>query len=340
MLKRFILPAVILGAILFIGTIGYMLIGGSRYTPLDALYMTVITIATIGYSEIIDLSNSPGGRIFTMMIAFTGIGVLAYTMSSLTAFIVEGELTRAFRRRRMENLAQTLKDHYIVCGLGLVGTNIVNELRATHRPCAVVDISPEKADLGRKKQFEVQIEGDATDNETLHKAGIAAAKGLFAVTSDDNMNLVICLTAKHLNPGLRIVSQCNDLKNFDKLKHAGADAVVSPVYIGGLRMASEMVRPTVVTFLDKMLRDSKAGLRVEEMAIPDSLAGKKLGELGLKRFREALLLAVTGKDGWTYNPEDEYHLASGNTLVFMTTVAERLELAKVFEMTENKGAST
>ncbi len=338
MLKRFILPAGILGAILVIGTVGYTIIGGGNYSILDALYMTVITVATIGYSEIIDLSASPGGRVFTMLIAFSGIGVLAYIMSSFTAFIVEGELTRAFRRRRMEHLAQTLKDHYIVCGLGLVGTNIVNELRTTSRPCIVIDISPVKADLREKKQFEVLIEGDATDNEILNKAGIGAAKGLFAVTSDDNMNLVICLTAKQLNPNLRIVSQCNELKNSDKLKHAGADAVVSPVYIGGLRMASEMVRPTVVTFLDKMLRDSKAGLRVEEMPVPDSLASKKLGDLGLKRFREALLLAVTGKDGWTYNPDEEYRLTPGSTLVFMTTVAERIELAKVFEMVENKGA--
>jgi voltage-gated potassium channel len=239
----------------------------------------------------------------------------------------------------MEHLAQSLKDHYIVCGLGLVGTNIVNELRTTRRPCVVIDISAEKADLNEKKQFEVLIEGDATDDDTLNKAGIASARGLFAVTSDDNMNLVICLTAKHLNPNLRIVSQCNDLKNSDKLKHAGADAVVSPVYIGGLRMASEMVRPTVVTFLDRMLRDSGAGLRVEEMAVPESLAGKKLGDLGLKRFREALLLAATGKDGWTYNPDDEYRLAAGSTLVFMTTAAERIELAKVFQMTTNRGAS-
>ncbi len=333
MVKRFILPAAILIAILLIGTIGYSLIGGSGYSLLDAIYMTVITIATIGYSEVIDLSNNPGGRVFTMLIAFTGIGVLAYIMSSLTAFIVEGELSRAFRRRRMENLAQTLKDHYIVCGIGLVGSNIVKELQITKRPYIVIDIAPEKADRNNARQFEVVIEGDATDSDILNKASVGGAKGLFAVTSDDNMNLVICLTARHLNPRLRIVSQCNELKNSDKLKHAGADAVVSPGYIGGLRMASEMVRPKVVTFLDTMLRDSKGSVRVEEVEVPVSMAGVSLKALDLKRHRDALLLAIIGSCGWIYNPDEEYRLEAGNTLIFMTSVTDRIELTRVFQAT-------
>lgn len=340
MLKRFILPAVVLGIILLVGTTGYLIIGGNQYTLLDAIYMTVITIATIGYSEIIDLTNNPGGRVFTMFIAFTGIGVLAYIMSSLTAFIVEGELTRAFRRRRMEKLAQQLTGHYIICGGGFVATNIMNELMSTKRLCVLIDNVVEKGARLGSKTVDVFIEGDATDDAVLQKCGVSTAAGLFAVTPDDNLNLVICLTARSLKNSLRIVSQCNDIKNTDKLKHAGANAVVSPGYIGGLRMASEMVRPTVVTFLDTMLRDSKAGLRVEEMAAPDTLVGKKIGELGLKRFREALLLAVTGKDGWTYNPDDEFRISPGNTLVFMTTVSERIELSKVFEMGANKGVAS
>jgi voltage-gated potassium channel len=216
-----------------------------------------------------------------------------------------------------------------------VGTNIFNELRATRRPCVVVDISPQKANIEGKKQFEVLIEGDATDNEILQKAGISTARGLFAVTSDDNMNLVICLTAKHLNPTLRIVSQCNDLKNSDKLKHAGAHAVVSPGYIGGLRMASEMVRPKVVTFLDTMLRDSKAGLRVEEVEVTEALAGKSLKDLDLKRHSDALLLAATGKSGWHYNPKDDYRLEAGDTLVFMTSAADRIELDKISQQAQS-----
>ena len=332
MLKRFTFPAVILGIILVVGTTGYLFISGGKSSVVDCLYMTVITVATIGYSEIIDLSGNPGGRIFTMFIAFTGIGVLAYIMSSFTAFIVEGELTTAFRRRKMEHQARTITGHYIVCGLGLVGANIVDELRATGRQCVIIDSSSEKTDLNNLSNGEILLQGDASDNDTLVKAGIQNAAGLFAVTADDNLNLVICLTAKHLNNNCRIVSQCNDMKNADKLRRAGADAVVSPSYIGGLRMASEMVRPTVVTFLDTMLRDPKASLRVEEVDVPPTFTGKTIKDLELKKFRDSLLLAVANTSGWTYNPEDSRRLDNGDKLIFMTTISDRTALNRFFQI--------
>jgi voltage-gated potassium channel len=330
-LGRFLLPVSILGVILVIGTIGYLIIGNGNTSFVDSLYMTVITVATIGYSEIIDLSGNPGGRIFTMFIAFTGIGVLAYIMSSFTAFIVEGELTRAFRRHKMEHQAQVITGHYIVCGLGLVGTNIISELRATGRQCVVIDTSSGQMDVPHTANDAIMLQGDASDNDTLKKAGILAAAGLFAVTSDDNLNLVICLTAKQLNNNCRVVSCCNDLKNTDKLHRAGADAVVSPNYIGGLRMASEMVRPTVVTFLDTMLRDPNSSLRVEEIAVPVSFAGNSIKELGLQRFHDTLLLAIANSKGWKYNPEETRSLAIGDKLIFMTTVTDRAAINEYFQ---------
>lgn len=129
---------------------------------------------------------------------------------------------------------------------------------------------------------------------------------MFAVSGDDNQNLVISLTAKQLNPNIRVVARCHDLKNIDKLKKVGADAVVSPTFIGGLRMASEMVRPTVVSFLDIMLRDKKKNLRVEEIPVPELFAGKAIADLQLKKYPNTLLLAVRTKDDWIFNPTDDY----------------------------------
>jgi voltage-gated potassium channel len=228
----------------------------------------------------------------------------------------------------MEKTAGNSRDHYIVCGLGSVGSYIVSELHATKRPHVIVDADKNNIERSLESfQDEVFIEGDATDSETLLKAGIEKARGLFAVTGDDNQNLVVSLTAKQLNPKLRVVARCNEIKNSQKMKKAGADAVVSPTSIGGLRMASEMVRPTVVSFLDTMLRDREKSLRVEELPVPGSFVGKALSALNLKRYTHVLLLSVKTGEDWVYNPSESYVIAPENTLVFMTTPEGREELA-------------
>jgi voltage-gated potassium channel len=326
--RKFMWAGVILIAIILIGTVGYWFIGGGQYSFVDTLYMTVITITTIGFAEIIDLSNNVAGRIFTIFIAISGVGVMAYIVTNITALIVEGELTESFRRRRMEKKAGNFKDHYIVCGVGSVGFYIANELYATKRPYVIVDVNKENIEKSLESlPDEVFIEGDATDSNTLLKAGVERARGLFAVTRDDNQNLVVSLTAKQLNPKLKVVARCNDVRNSEKIKKAGADAVVSPTSIGGLRMASEMVRPTVVSFLDIMLRDREKNLRVEELPVPGSFTGKSLSVLNLKRYTNALLLAVKTREDWVYNPSENYVIAPESTLVFMTTPEGREELA-------------
>ncbi len=251
MYRKFIWAGEALLAIIIIGTAGYRIIGGKEHSLLDYFYMTFITISTIGYGEIIDLSDNPAGRVFTVLIALSGIAVLFYILTNFTAFIVEGEMSEAFRRKKMEKMAGKLSDHYIVCGIGKVGQNIIEEMQATKRPFVAIDSG--KGDLEgyiESIQDLIFLEEDATDNDTLLKAGIMRARGLFAVTGDDNQNLVITLTAKQLNPQIRVVSRCNDIRNTEKMRKAGADAVVSPSLIGGLRMASEIIRPAVVSFLD------------------------------------------------------------------------------------------
>jgi voltage-gated potassium channel len=327
--RKFVWAGAILLAIILIGTVGYWFIGGRQYSFVDTFYMTVITITTIGFEEVIDLSGNPAGRIFTVFIAISGIGIVAYIVTNLTALIVEGELTRSIRRRKMEKIAGSYRGHYIICGLGRVGCYIANELHATKRPHVLVDIRKNNIE-GNLEAIadEIFIEGDATDSDTLLKAGIENAAGLFAVTEDDNQNLVVSLTAKQLNPRLRVVARCNDTKNIQRTKRAGADAVVSPTAIGGLRMASEMVRPTAVSFLDIMLRDKEKNLRVEELSVPESFAGQPVSALNLKKFPRSLLLAIkTGQD-WVYNPPDNYVIDRNSTLVVMTTPEERDDLAR------------
>jgi voltage-gated potassium channel len=222
----------------------------------------------------------------------------------------------------MERKAQHLKNHYLVCGRGEIGLNLIKELRATGKTYVVVDSTQDQPG-GREHPW---IRGDASDNATLVKAGILNAVGLFAVTGDDNINLVISISARQLNPALRIVARCGNTNNIEKLYKAGANAVVSPTAIGGLRMASEMIRPNTVSFLDTMLRDSKNNMRVEEAAVPSKFVGEPLASLGLKKSPKALLLAIKDGDDWVYNPPEEYSLKQGNILVFMTSPDERLKI--------------
>jgi voltage-gated potassium channel len=326
-MRRLFWCGIALVAIVIIGTIGYWLIGKQEYSLIDTAYMTVITITTIGFTEVIDMANNPGGRIFTMFIALAGIGVMGYAATNVTAMVVEGQLTESWKRRKMEKIAKNLKGHYIVCGTGLIGYHVVNELYATKRDQVLVDNNKEAlTKISTSFKDLVVIEGDPTDDNTLVKASIADAAGVFAVSGDDNRNLVICLTAKQLNQKLRVVAECNETSNQDKMKKAGADTVVSPGYIGGMRMASEMVRPVVVSFLDIMMRDRDKNLRVEEITVPDQLVNRKISQLGIRQYPHSLLMAARTEKDWTYNPPDDYVITPNTILVLMTTPEGRQEI--------------
>ena len=339
MLKEFLLQFIrrnlslfaALFTILMVGTVGYSIIGEGRYSIIDCLYMTVITVTTIGFGEIIDLSHSPGGRVFTMFIALSGVGIAAYFLSNVVDFMVEGRLQEAFWRRKMEREIGKLKKHYIVCCVDGVGSYIVKELYSTQRPYVIVDNDKTKAEriIGGLKN-ELFVEGDAADSDILTRAGINEALGLFAVTGDDNENLVISLTAKTLNSKIKVVAACNDVKNMEKIKKAGADAVVAPSYIGGLRIVSEMVRPTVVSFLDTMMRDKERNLRIEEISVSEAFVGRPIKGLDLKKYPGTLLLAVKRREGWIYNPDENHILKQGDALIIMTTPGERFELERIF----------
>jgi voltage-gated potassium channel len=327
---RFIKAAIAIIVILVVGTLGYYLFTDGRYSLFDCFYMVFITVTTIGFGETIDLAANPAGRIWTIIIALSGIGVLFYGLSNATAFFVEEDLTNRFRRRKMDKKISELRDHFIVCGAGLVGYHVIAELFNTERKFVVVELdSAHRAKIEENFPDQLVVEGNATEERILKKAGIEHAKGLFAVTEDDNQNLVISLTARHLNSGLKIVSRCIDLEHAEKMKKAGADSVISPNFIGGLRMATEMVKPTVVSFLDTMLRDQEKNLRVEEYTVPEDMAGKSISELPLKDCKYILLMALKNDQDWVYAPGMDYKLEGGDTLVFMATPQERRALERL-----------
>ena len=326
-LRRFVAPALALITVSIIGTVGYKIIGGPQVSWLDCLYMTFITVATIGYGEIIDLSHSPGGRVFTMAIGLVGIGVATYMISTLTAFILEGDMNEALRRRRMQKSIQAMRKHYIICGIGRVGTNVAHELEVTGRPYVVIESNKEAIQSYLERHPEaLWTHADSGEDSALIEAGIEHAAGVFAVTGDDSKNLVITLSAKLLNPEARVIARCHEINFTDKIRKVGADDIVSPDFTGGMRIVSSMVRPKVVSFLDEMLFADNA-LRVEEVHIPEGFPAGTIGGLKLNR-RDFVLMAVRVQDRWQFNPAEDFKISAGNALVVMTTPEGRKSLER------------
>lgn len=304
-----------------IGTVGYKIIGGDEYTWLDAAYMTAVTLTTVGYREVIDVGDDPAGQVFTIILLLIGVGSFLYFFSNLTAFMVEGTLDRFFWRRRMRKTTSRISDHFIVCGGGKTGEHVLLELLQTKRPFVLVERDEDRIEvltqrLGAKIPVVV---GDATDDDTLLEAGLDRARGLVSCISSDKDNLVVAFSARNLRPELRIVSRCTDSRDVQKLKKAGVDAIVTPDQIGGLRLVSELVRPTAVTFLDSMLRDG-GQLRIEEVTVaPGSALGEMtLGEVRAEESLDLMVIAIRTPEGtWKYNPPDSSPIPAGTGLIFM-----------------------
>ncbi len=309
------------------GATGYYLLGHGDWAFGDCLYMTAITISTVGFSEVIDISSVPGARLYTAMLILFGMGVIVYFGSTVVAIIVEGEIKEYFWRRKMEKAVAQLQNHIILCGAGTTGIHILKELIATRTPFIVIDECEERIRNlinDETGEFPYRV-GDASDDRLLVAAGIAHARGLIAALPEDKDNLFVVISARQLNPNLRIVSRGIEQSTIEKLKRVGADAVVSPNFIGGMRMASEMIRPQVVQFLDMMLKDRDANLRVEEVAVePGSAwAGKTLHEAHITRKADVLVVAArTDRGEYVYNPKQDFELAAGSVLIVLGPIDE------------------
>ena len=322
-------------AVVFVGAGGFDVIGGGAWTFGDCIYFTIITLSTVGYSHTLhDFDSHPYARVWTVGLIVLGSGTLVYFVSTITAFIVEGDLGGALRRNRMRQALAQLGNHIIICGAGTTGIHVIEELIHSHIPFCAIDNNEERllelAERFGQDKF-LYVVGDAADDDALKDAGIDRAQGVVAALSEDKDNLFITITASALNPKARIVAKAIEVSSRAKLMRAGAKAVVSPTQIGGLRLASEAIRPTVVEFIDLMLRDPKKNLRIEEVAIPESssLANCALKDTNIRKETKVLVIAVRMPDGrYEYNPEPEFKLVAGCTLIVL---AETLEMKRLRE---------
>ena len=301
--------------ILALGVLGYHLIEG--WPIFDAMYMTVITLATVGYGETHPLS--PAGRVFTLFLIMGGMGIILYGITEFTSFIVEGEMTGILRRRRMTKSIEKMSNHYILCGCGDIGIYVREELIRTKRPCVVVEQDPLKIRQMLERGI-VIVEGDATRDDVLEAVGIRRAAGLVSALHTDRDNLFVVISARGLNPTLRIISKIDDVKGRDKFIRSGANAVVSAHWIGGLRLASELIRPATVSFLDTMLRDDSA-LRVEDIAVTakSRYVGKPLSSVDVLAKADILLVSIKQADGYHFHPSLSTILKADDTLVVIGT---------------------
>jgi voltage-gated potassium channel len=332
-IKRIRIAIVLFLIVFIVGVAGFKIFGGRDWSFLDSAYMTVITVSTVGFGEVHDLNGNMPARIFAFVYIIISLGTIAFAVTSITAFVVEGELKDILGRRKMDKDIARLKDHYIVCGSDETAQTIVRELLQTKRPFVLVDASLEKIQKLMGTDSFLFIQGDPAEDGILLKAGIERARGVLLSLPADEANLYVTVTARSLNPKIRIVAKGIDIKSHAKMERAGADYVVSPTHIGGMRMASQMIRPAVVTFLDTMLKGREEGLRVEEIEVGkgSALAGRTVGQSRIREKTRALLVAIKrpGSAGYEFNPMDETLINEKDALIFIATPENLRELSEI-----------
>jgi voltage-gated potassium channel len=317
--QRFLFAALYLTVVALISTVGYHLL--ERWSWLECLYMAVTTLTSVGFMEVRPLSDA--GRMFTLAVIALGITGLGIWWALTTALIIEIDLGGLLRRRQMSKRIEGLREHYIVCGAGRIGRMVAAEIRRSDHPLVVIENDP-----GRIAAFSelipdaLVLEGDALKEHTLGSARIESARGLAACLRQDADNLLVCMTARGMKPDLTVVARANDEESVNKIERAGANHVISPVTTGGIRMASALLRPSVVSFLDVTMTGHDIDLRLEEAQVPptSSLVGKTLAEAQIPRRTGLTVLAIRPGDqpgAYAYNPGPDVRLQSGDVMIVL-----------------------
>jgi voltage-gated potassium channel len=324
--RRLYYAGMILLTVVLMGTTGYYVIGGRQWSWEECLYMTVITLSTVGFAEVLGgMQDLPIAREWTLGLIVLGSGSLLYFGSTLTAFVVEGDLRGVLRRNRMQQQIDQLTDHYIVCGSGDTGMHVISEMLAKRRPFVAIDLNPDRVAkvLEELKSPFLYIIGDATDDDTLITAGIMRARGVVCCLHDDPENLYVTITARALREDLRVVAKALDMSARSKMLRAGANSVVLTHMIGGVRLVREVSSPEVTEFLDFLLRgEERSHHIVEHILGPKSPSvGKAVRDAPLRKEADALILAIHHADGhFEYNPPPELVLEAGMKLILLANI--------------------
>jgi voltage-gated potassium channel len=328
--RQFIFSLMLIVLVVLFGTIGYMVVEG--WSAFDSLYMTIITITTVGYRELHVLSDE--GKVFTMTLIVIGVGTILYTLNNAARIVIEGELRNIFGRRKVEKKIKGLRNHYIVCGYGRIGAVICKELR--NEGASFIVIEKEQMVTEIADHDILFLRGDATKDEFLKEAGIEHAKGLISVLPTDAENLYVVLTARVLNPELKIVARAGEEGSEQKLLRAGADSVVSPYHIGGLRIAHTVLKPAVVDFIEFATKSGNIDLRMEEIYVNEKseITGMTLDECGIGRELGIIIVAIKRSGGdMRFNPTFRTTIKPGDVLI---ALGERSKLSVLENMAGQK----
>ncbi len=309
------------------GITGYILIEGWEFT--EALYMTIITIATVGFSEVRPLSEA--GRMFTACLIVLGVGFASYSVVTVFQLIVEGEIQDIMGRRRVEKETKNLKDHYIVCGCGRMGGIVVDELLNRNLPLIVIETDENHVQELLDRGI-LAIHGNAGDEETLRRACIEKARGLVAVAASDADNLFITITARGLNENLLITARAESRGAEQKMHQVGANKVVSPYFIGAYRLVNTLLKPAVTQFIELSSLERDMDVRLEEIEVEAAsiLNGKPLMETPIRKDLGIIVLAVEKKGHqMVFNPEPDQVIEAGDKLITIGTPKQTDELLRM-----------
>jgi len=322
--KHLITGVIMALCIIIFGTAGYIVIEGWGF--LDALYMTIITISTVGYSEVHHVSKA--GRLFTILLVFSGVGFTLYIAAAVVQFMVEGRIRIILGRRRLEKKIDRMKNHYIVCGYGRIGRVLCKNLRRKPLNLVVVEKDPELTSV-MDADGVLYISGDAADEENLIRAGINRAKGLIALLASDADNVFLVLTARQLAPDLSIIARASQEKAKSKLQAAGANTVESPYEMGAVSMANRIIRPTVTSFLNLAFAHKRKDIQMEEIPVSASsdLVNVLLKDTGIRQKYNLIIIAIKKQDkSMLFNPSFEATIEVGDTVI---AVGEEVNLLKL-----------
>ena len=318
-----------------IGTVGFMVIEG--WSLLDAVYMTITTIFTVGFGEVHPLSTA--GSVFTLLLIVGGVGVIFYGIGVMAEFIIGDQLSGLFRGRAVRKQVEKLKDHHIICGYGRVGQAIARQFAASKAPFVVIDTDTEALEAARQAGF-LGVRGDASSDEVLEAAGIRAAKGLVAAVGSDAANIFVTLSARVLNPALLIVARAGSDDTVSKLERAGADRVVTPYGIGGKRMAALLLKPLVSDYFEVVTGGGELEFLVEEFALADGCpaVGQSIQELDVRKRTGATILAVRHEQGrFDTNPSPELMLQPGDKMIAIGTQTDITRLEALLSASPDRG---